>query len=51
MARIVPSWVPGKRMMNPLYRAKFYIEIRAGMPDPAKEARIQRLRDIAEKRR
>jgi len=36
------SWLP-KRMHSPLWRAKFYIEFRAGMPDPAKEARRQRI--------
>lgn len=39
-----------KRMFDPLYRTKFYIEFRAGMPDPAREARLERMRQLTRRR-
>lgn len=35
-----------KRLFDPGYRTKFYIEFRAGMPDPAREARLERMRQL-----
>jgi len=43
------AWLP-KRMMSPLWRAKMYVEFRAGMPDPEREARVDRLRQLARRR-
>lgn len=39
-----------KRMMSPLYRTQMYIEFRAGMPDPARNARLERMRQLARRR-
>lgn len=40
------SWLP-KRLVDPLWRAKRYIEIRAGMPDPEQQARRERMRRLS----
>ncbi len=39
-----------KRMMSPLYRTQMYIEFRAGMPDPARNARLERMRQLTQRR-
>lgn len=39
-----------KRMMSPLYRTLMYIEFRAGAPDPAREARLERMRQLTRRR-
>ncbi len=39
-----------KRMVDPTYRTKFYIEFRAGMPDPARIARLERMRQLTRRR-
>lgn len=44
------KWQLPKRMMSPLWRTKMYIEFRSGMPDPARDARLERLRQIARRR-
>lgn len=36
-----------RRQSDPLYRAKHYVDFRAGMPDPAREERVQRLRSLS----
>jgi hypothetical protein len=43
------SWLP-KRLMSPLWRAKFYIEMRSGMPDPIKTQRLERINRIVKRR-
>lgn len=40
------GWLP-KRMVSPLWRVKMYIEFRAGMPDPARQARRERMRRLS----
>lgn len=44
------TWQLPRRLISPLWRTQMYIEFRAGMPDPAREARRLRLRQIARRR-
>lgn len=44
------AWRLPKRMMSPLWRTKMYIEFRAGAPDPARLARLERMRQITRRR-
>lgn len=39
-----------KRMIDATWRTKRYIEFRAGMPDPAKQARLERMRQLTRRR-
>lgn len=39
-----------KRMVSPLWRTQMYIEFRAGMPDPARNARLERMRQLTQRR-
>lgn len=39
-----------KRMVSPLWRTQMYIEFRAGMPDPARNARLERMRQLTRRR-
>jgi len=43
------SWLPN-RTINPLWRVKHYVDFRAGMPDPAREARIARMQQLTQRR-
>lgn len=43
------SWLP-RRLIDPLWRVKAYVAFRAGMIDPAKEARLQRMRALSRRR-
>lgn len=39
-----------KRMLDPLLRTQMYIEFRAGMPDPARNARLERMCQLTRRR-
>jgi hypothetical protein len=38
------------RTINPLWRTKRYVDFRLGMPDPAREARLQRMLQLTQRR-
>lgn len=38
------------RTSNPLWRTQHYVDFRVGMPDPAREARLERMRLITRRR-
>lgn len=39
-----------KRLFQPGYRTRMYIEFRAGAPDPARIARLERMRQLTQRR-
>lgn len=34
------------RTINPLWRTRHYVDFRSGMPDPARAARLERMRHL-----
>lgn len=34
------------RTVNPLWRTQRYVDFRSGLPDPAREARLERMRQL-----